>query len=326
MDTVSTGTDGNSAPASSTGPTTFAQAFAADASSASTPSDQSTTPPAAAQPGTEGEGQPQQTDRSPFIPRERFDEVNTERTSLKEWKERYAWAEQVNPTDLQEALRIAQLSQRDPIGYLQEFVKELQAHPTHSAQLKSLAAKALAARSQTPQAPLEPQPDLPIQLEDGRVVQLYSAEQQAKREAWLQQQWLSSVEQKFQPVTQTLETLQAERAAAVQQQQVDHFVTTTYADVQTWPGMEDKANQVAVGKYLADRHLSSNDPREVQILLNEAYRKVVLPTLSNKAQSALLDTLKTKAAASTSVNPGSAATTTPKRIDKFSDLGPEAWR
>ena len=326
MDAVSSGTDGNSAPAS-TGPSTFAEAFAAEASSASTPSDQSTTPPAAEQPGTVSEASPQQTDdRSPFIPRPRFDEVNTERTALKEWKERHAWAEQVSQADLQEAVRIAQLSKSDPIAYMQEFVKELQAHPTYSAQLKSLAAKALAARGQNPQAPTEPQPDLPIQLEDGRVVHLYSAEQQAKREAWLQQQWMQGVEQKLQPLQQTHETLQAERAAVQQRQQVDHFVTTTYADVQTWPGMEDKANQAAVGKYLADRQVESNDPREVQLLANEAYRKVVLPTLSNKAQSDLLDSLKTKAAASTSVNPGSAAATTPKRITKFSDLGPEAWR
>ena len=322
-----TDSGGNSAPATSgsSSPTTFAEAFAADASPASDSSAQSTTPLAAEQPGTGPETSPQQTDRSPFIPRERFDEVNTERTSLKEWRERHAWAEQVNPADLQEAIRIAQLSKTDPIAYMQQFVQELQANPTYSAQLKTLAAKALAAR-QTSQAPTEPQPDLPIQLEDGRVVHLYSADQQAKREAWLQQQWMQGVEQKLQPLQQTHETLQAERAAVQQRQQVDHFVTTTFADVQTWPGMEDKANQAAVGKYLADRQLESNDPREVQLLVNEAYRKVVLPTLSNKAQSELLDTLKTKAAASTSVNPGSAAATTPKRITKFSDLGPEAWR
>ena len=320
-----TGTDGNSAPAS-TGPTTFAEAFASDASSASNPSDQSTTPPAAEQPGTGTEASPQQTeDRSPFIPRQRFDEVNTERTTLKEWKERFAWAEQVNQADLQEAIRIAQLSKTDPIAYMQEFVKDLQAHPTYSAQLKSLAAKALAARGQGPQAPQEPQPDLPIQLEDGRVVHLYSAEQQAKREAWLQQQWLNAVDQKIQPIQQTHEQQIAERKAAEQRQQIEHFTTTTYADMATWPGMDDKANQAAVGEYLKGLNVTSDDPREVQLLANEAYRKVVLPKLSQQAQSTLLDNLKTKAAASTSVNPGSAAATTPKRINKFSDLPKEAW-
>ena len=191
--------------------------------------------------------------------------------------------------------------------------------------MKSLAAKSLAARGQGPQAPQEPQPDLPIQLEDGRVVHLYSAEQQAKREAWLQQQWLNAVDQKIQPIQQTHEQQIAERKAAEQRQQIEHFTTTTYADMATWPGMDDKANQAAVGEYLKGLNVTSDDPREVQLLANEAYRKVVLPKLSQQAQSTLLDNLKTKAAASTSVNPGSAAATTPKRINKFSDLPKEAW-
>jgi hypothetical protein len=48
--------------------------------------------------------------------------------------------------------------------------------------------------------------------------------------------------------------------------------------------------------------------------------------MSSKAESRVLDNLQRKAAASTSVNPGSAAPSTPKRIDSFSQLPADAWK
>ena len=51
----------------------------------------------------------------------------------------------------------------------------------------------------------------------------------------------------------------------------------------------------------------------------------VLPTLNSTAQSQLLDKLQTKAAASTSVNPG-AASSAAKSYDSFHKLPAELWR
>ena len=227
----------------------------------------------------------------------------------------YAWAKQVNQQDVQEAVRIAQLARNNPIEYLQEFVKDLQTHPTYGAQLKSLAAKALAQRS-NPQAQAPPDLNpIALSLEDGRTFSAYSAEQVQA----LVEKAVAQVEQKFAPVVKTHEQLQADQQAAAQKAQIDHYVTTTYGDIQTWPGMDDKANQVAVANYLRDLKLESDDPREVEILANRAYRTVVLPKLSNKAQSQLLDTLKTKAAASSSVNPGSAGASAPRSPRSFHD-------
>lgn len=315
MEGISTSTDSGS---TTTGPATFAEAFAADASSASTPSDSTpatsasadTTDPLATSAVPDGS-----TPATGEPPRERWDTIlqNARQKAAEEAIAPLAWAKQVNQAELQSVMELARKASTDPIAYLQDFVKELQTHPTYGAQLKSLAAKALAQRSSQPAAPdLNP---IAIQLENGQNLSMYSAEQMQALVA----QEVAKVKQEFQPVFQTHEQLQAERAQAQHQAQVDHFVTSTYTDVQTWPGMADKANQVAVANALAAANVSSDDPREVSLALNAAYRQVVLPKLSQTAQTALLDNLKTKAAAATSVNPGSAASSSPRAVTSFND-------
>jgi hypothetical protein len=75
--------------------------------------------------------------------------------------------------------------------------------------------------------------------------------------------------------------------------------------------------------------LPSDHPAEVKAAAYQAYLKVlsakVLPSLSATAQSQLLDKLQTKAAASTSVNPG-AASSAAKSYDSFAKLPAEMWR
>jgi hypothetical protein len=237
---------------------------------------------------------------------------NARTKAVADYKQQYGWAEQIPQADVQEAVRIAQLSQRDPIGYLQEFVKDLQNHPTYGAQLKSLAAKALAQRgTQSQQGPdLNP---IQVQLEDGRTVGLFSADQIAA----LKSQWFGEVEQRFQPVFQTHETLQAERAATQRQLQVDNFVSTTHGDVLTWPGMQDKANQIAVAQALAAAKVESDDPREVSLALNAAYRAVVLPKLQSTSRQSVVDDITRSANAST-VNPAHPSTRAPKPMDQMS--------
>lgn len=147
--------------------------------------------------------------------------------------------------------------------------------------------------------------------------------------AWLafhQKQWLQSVQQEIQPLRQTHDQLQAEKAALAKQQEVDTYVASTYKDVTTWPGMDDKANQAKVAEYLTRAAITSDDPREVSLALNAAYRAVVLPTLHSRAEAKLLDTLQQKAAASTGVSPGSAASSSPRAVRTFADLPADAWR
>jgi hypothetical protein len=331
--------DGTTATPSSgsatTGPTSFSDPSLtwSDAPSASTPAAESqpadsasastTETPAASAPET---GPPQQGEP----PQERWADIlaNTRtkerEAALSEWRQKHGWAEQVNQQEYQQVAELAKRASADPIGYLTDFIKELQSSPEHAAQLRSLAARALAQRSSTPQGPdLNP---IQVQLENGQTVGLYSAEQIAA----LKGQWLTEAEQKFAPAMQTVEQLRAQQQEAVraqqQQREIAQFTTTTMQDVQTWPGMDSEANRKAVAEELGRMTMASDDPREVSLALNAAWRKVVAPTLTHKAESQLLDSLKTKAAAATSVNPGSSAPSSPRTITRFDQLPADAWR
>jgi hypothetical protein len=239
----------------------------------------------------------------------------------------YSWAKQVSQQEFQQVTELAKRASADPIGYLQDFIKELQQSPEHSAQLRSLAAKALAQR-QPAQPEQEPQPDLPIQLEDGRVVHLYSAEQQAKREAFLQGKWMQGVRQELQPLQQTHDTLQAERQALAQQKEMDSFTARERDASSKWKGMNDPAFRSKVIARLAQMPVSGTDPAIVSLALREAYMAerdesdtAHAATQTQKAQASVLDSLKQKAAAASSVNPGSAAPSTPRRPKSFFDTG-----
>src|SRR5262245_5942449 len=191
------------------------------------------------------------------------------------------------------------------------------------AEIRSWQGKALASLRTPNQPPAEPQM-VQVQLEDGSVVAM-----PRDPAAWLahqKAQWQAEMRQEFEPVTKTIGQLQQEREAAVREHQISHFVTTTYDDVQTWPGMESAEAKTSLATELANANVDPNDPRDVALALDRAYRKVILPTLGRQAEAKLLDSLKTKAVASTSVNPGSAAPSAPRTVTKFTDLPPDAWR
>lgn len=319
-----TATAVNSAPSSpASAPTTFEAAFASDATPASESSTQSNDAAAAVQPTTDGaSATPATDDRSPFIPRDRFDEVNTKYNELKQWREQYGWAEQVNQEQLQQAIQLAQRYTGDPVAYVQELISEIQSHPEHGAKLRSMAARALAQGRQTqPQADeAMPEPDVTITDGNGQPVgRTYSAEQLAKRDAWLKQQMLSEIRTEFAPVKQSVEQVNAERALLKAQHDAQQFASQTVGEATKYPGMDVPENRKAVAERIKSYGLTSDDPRDLRLALDRAWREVVLPSLSSKAQSQLLDNLQQKAAASTSVNPGAAAPSTASNITRFDD-------
>lgn len=274
-----------------------------------------TTAPAVATTANPTTTEPTKTGPIPFDVHTRALE-NARAKAVEEWKGKYGWAEQIDQQSLQEAIRIAQLSKADPIAYVQEYIKELQGHDTYGPQLRSLAARALAsARGQ--QQEQEPQPDLPIQLEDGRVVHLYSAEQQAKREAYLQKQWMASVKQELQPMVKTVEQVKAERDAAAAEAETQRYLETTWNDLLTWPGMDDKGMRAEVGKYLEAHPSRTEDPRDIAIALSAAYRAVVVPKRDAASRQAVVDDIHKQANAST-VNPALSGTKTQKTVDEMS--------
>lgn len=289
-----------------------------DATPAVSTSADATVPPAAAPEdgSTPASGEP---------PKERWPDIlaNARQKAAEEALAPYAWAKQVPQQEFQQLQQIAKhFSSGDLETGLKSFLAELGKDPQAAATLRALHARELAAlRGRTPVVPEQATPNLnptQIQLEDGSVFKGFSADQVQALVA----QELAKVKQEFQPVFQTHETLKAQHEAAARAQAVTEFTTTTLQDVQTWPHMESPAHRKALATELA-KLPDTDDPREVAMHLNAAYRTVmrtvVLPSLTQKSQSALLDTLKTKAASATSVNPGSAAASAPRQVVSFSD-------
>jgi hypothetical protein len=303
--------DGNSAAAPAA-PTSFAEAYATVASSATDTPDQSSTPAAAETPPTDQGAAPADSDeRSPFIPRARFDEVNTDRNSLKQWKEQYAWAEQIPREQLTAAMDFyGQFNGADPIAALQQLAQRLQDHPEHGPKLKSFAARALA-QARQPQTPQPAGPDysqIVVDLGNGQQISLADFESSV----------LAKAEQKFGPALKTVEQYAAERKQADQQREVSAFSTRVDSALKELiPNYDDVKADISTE--LRAMQIKGDDPRDVEIATLRAAMKVAFPKLGSKAQSQLLDTLQQKAAANTSVNPGSAASSVPSDIRSFHD-------
>jgi hypothetical protein len=319
-DTASGGNTGGSADVA-----TFASAdWSAPVDSPSTETAiETTTSPATAQPGSESAAPtPQETERSPYVDRQRFDTVNDRMKAAEEWRQQNAWVE--NPAAREAIERIAR-HQGDPLGMLAELVNDLGPHPEYGPKLRSFLGQqfgGLRQRTQ-PTAPEAPTPDVAIRDEHGNVVgQTYSAEALAKRDAFLEQQLLAKIEQTYAPKLKTLETIQQEREHAAAQQQAQSFAKTFEQQaVEMIPEFDIKTHGPAVAAELAKLNLQPNaHPSVVEAAGLRALMKVMLPNLGNAAQSRLMGQLQTKAAASmTGVNPASAAPTSTGNIGSFSD-------
>jgi hypothetical protein len=229
-----------------------------------------------------------------------------------EWKP-YEWAKQVDQQKFNEMVDWYQRANADPVVFAQELIQNLQAHPTHGPALRSLAGRALAAArgQQGQQQDQEPQPDIP--LEDGRF--LYSAEQQARRDAWREQRLLAQFEQKFAPAFKSVEQMQAREAEAQQMRAADSFAGSLYGNLTKMQGFEE--NKAEIAAFVKNHKFTSDHPAEVEAVALRAYNSIVLPKLLTNANRAVLTQIEQKAQANT-VDPSRARTSAPKTMEEMS--------
>jgi hypothetical protein len=310
-------TGGNTAASA---PTSFATAdWSSDASPAPESSQQTTTPSAAEQPTAASEPAPAGDDRSPFIPRARFDEVNTKANELKQWREQYAWAESVDRQKVEQAVELANLYSTDRAGYIRTLLSEAINDPQLAPAIRSEAARLLGTRAQSAPTPDAPVQMVPVQLEDGTVVNM-----PRDPNAWMAQQRASlqaEMDAKYAPALSAADKLQKAEEHYAQSQEAQRFATSFGGDLTKLPHFAELKDTIREG--LSKAQLASDHPAEVRAAALQVYIQAlsekVLPNLSTKAQSQLLDSLQQKAAASNSVNPGSAAPSTPRSVTKFTD-------
>lgn len=202
------------------------------------------------------------------------------------------------------------LAHQDPVALLEKVVQSIQQHPQHSQRLASHAAKLLASRRGPGAEPAM----VPIQLEDGSIVQM--PRNPAEWLAWHQKQWMAQVDERMQPALTAAEA-QKQAAQQAQQARAQHeWAVTTAQDALSWPGMDDPATRTAINAELNTMQIRGDDPAQVALALNAAYRKVVLPQLSQRERAKVVSDIHRQAGAAT-VNTGRASTHAPKTVDQM---------
>lgn len=192
-------------------------------------------------------------------------------------KEREAVLQHV-VTEYGDSLRVVEALRNDPVGTVTQLITELQADPRFAAQMASHAARTLRAARQTPGADVneEPQPD----LDAGNGVLLYSAQQQAKREAWLEAKWQREMQSALAPVREDLESRrQREQQVQLRQQ----ALTETQQRLQRWAQKPSfTQNKDAIKVKQAEYFAAGYDTWDALAL---AYSDVLETTVFPKAQA-----------------------------------------
>jgi hypothetical protein len=288
---------------------TFAQAFASDAASqapAATQPEGATTPPVAeTTPTGEQQTTPAPEGPIPFA-------VHKQTLENARAKERQAVTAELQPRlqSLDAWSPIAQRMVENPIQFIRDYTAEIaQRDPTLATQLRSEAARVLGQRQ--PQGP--PPPDTQIVNEHGQVVGMtYSDKQQAAYHAWNNQQLLAKVQAELAPFKQEREQRQQTEA----QQQLSASVNAA-AD-----GILAEVSDILDGDHSLMSEVAAQmdaNPKLSAHAAALAVRKAkITPQSQAKAQAAVLESMKTKAAAN-GVNPAGGAVTSTKRPTSFND-------
>jgi hypothetical protein len=245
------------------------------------------------------------------IPYSRHKEIlEGERTKLAEQEakwQRVAWADELatagyTPEQIREAIGTQRALRENPVAALEELYGAIQNSPHYAEQARSFAGKLLGSKAQAEDA--EPQPDLIGQDANGQF-RVYSAEQLAKREAWLERRMVGQLEQRFQPLIQSHQQAQ-------QREQQAELWRSAEAELATYkdrPGFTEHKAEIAAlvgqGKALADAY-------------NHILVTKVIPKLQETGKAQAMADFQKQAQAS-SAKPSTAAPVTPANPKSFFD-------
>jgi len=323
---ASTGAPAPSAPATSGAPSAAATPsrpksfndpslnWSADApaSPASTPAPEHTpTDPSAATTQPPADGASAVTPAPGPIPFERhkqvLDNAYKERDSFKTQFE--SLKQQFESPEGQRLRQWADSYRTNPEQWFANTVAELaQVRPDLVQNFRSQAARLLASR-QAPEQSFEP--DIPVYNEQGQMVaQTYSAD---KVKSLVQQAVAAALQQEVTPLKQDFEVRQQQEQQRQILQEANQVASSQFEQAKEWPGFLVDAAKGTVDPDLAKAFAEHQDWS-----LERAYIATVVPKLRAKEQAQVLDDLKTKAAASSGVNPGGSVTTT-RRPKDFND-------
>jgi hypothetical protein len=227
--------------------------------------------------------------------------------------QQYAWVKQhqVTPETVQTMHGVRTQMVQDPGGFTAEyFTHVLQSgNPDSIKAIRAIAARLLGTRSSgTPAAEdTEPTADLIYDNGDGTQTPMFSADQQAKREAWARRQLMKDVQGELAPLKDDLRTRAEREAQAKEDADAKAYADSTLAKRRKLPGWVE--NEAAIKAVFGSKEVPNEQVGEA---LMDAYVQVVLPKLSQADRSAVIGTLSQKPGAS-SANPAAARATTPAK-------------
>ncbi len=313
-----------SAPAASTVNDASAALAFAD-SSLATPETPETTPAAAVMPPTETPVEPASTPeavddpRSPFIPRERFDTVNSRMTKAEEALKQYEWAKDYQTEDLQSVATWAKAFKANPVEAVLHALQSVESDPQHAQALRSHFARSLSAGRKPAEPAADPEPEPDLQAQDGTLV--YSATKQKEWRDWNNRQLTStltkSFEDKMQPLQKVADTFQQRESQSAYTSSVTQVLSELKAaDPDFASHTKDvyqalEADPDLMRMALGDKDTKPNPRLAIRYAWNEVRLSKIVPQQLKDSEGKTLANLQQRAVAA-NANPATASTSTPK--------------
>lgn len=221
-------------------------------------------------------------------------------------------------TSIDAAERAGLLVWRAALNGDPQAIAAIKANPVAAQRIQSLFQE----RQQVETPDPEPQPDfvLPVRDAQGNIVgerPIYSAETQAKREAWFERRLLGKIEQRLAPLQQTAQTFQQREAQAAFNTSVAGVIAKMKAadpvfekhTKDVWEALQSDGRLLTMA--LGDGTQAPNPEFAMEIAWNRVRNTKVLPALQSQSEANVLAKLQQQAVAGT-VSPSAAAATVPQ--------------
>jgi hypothetical protein len=217
-----------------------------------------------------------------------------------ELKATLGWAQEIPAADGPRMAQLYQAFTADPSGFAIDLIQRLGNNPQYAAQIRSQAARVLGTRQQPAEpADIEPTADVDDPTSG---LKFYSADQAAKREAWVKRQLLAEVQKELQPIKQREQQMQQ----IAKQRELHQRATDTLTEMRKDPLFAEHEPAIKAAM-LADTSLT------IDAAFNRVLRNTVIPGIKSSASSEAVAELQQKAVASTR-NPATAQTIAPPNM------------
>ncbi len=241
----------------------------------------------------------------------------------KQWEtenEPIQWAKAFSPEQRQNFEAHFDEIDSNPVAAAQRILARANSKPEHAAAMRSWLASMLGHPNGSPNgqptntaqpngaATSEPMPQPDLEYQGNK---WYSAEQLAKRDAWLRREMKSEITKEFQPLlTEREQRLETEKVAA-EKKAVNDFAEGTHTALSKLPHYD--ANRQDIAKVLVT--MPARTQADIVRNAYTAYAQVVIPKLEGQAKQTAIADLDKKARAGTTV-PGNGHAATPKQPER----------